>query len=230
MTYDTQKFHKSGDIDDLSYNVTTPEGYHCRFSPNHQGLHAFKIKDRSGNNIFGSKVTNNRTIFGNSCHVLMEGQDNPESDVTGVTQNDDDEGTDDSETTGVFVNKANEGIESNEKKVRFQEAIGTVMGGRSKFSKRDQIRADKVRRLQHVAGFPSDETLVYSVMTNGIRNNPISKRDIEICNEMLGRSIYAAKEKRTMRQSNPMNASHQLVEVPPSIIDHYRTVQMPVHA
>ena len=67
------------------------------------------------------------------------------------------------------------------------------------FYKRDQLWADKVRRLQHVSGFPSDKTLVYSVMTNDIRNNPISRRDIQICDEMLGKSVHAAKGKRTMR-------------------------------
>ena len=84
MTHDTQKYHKSGNIDDLSYDVTTPEGYCCKFSPTPQGLHVFKIKDRSGSSIFDSKAGNNNAIFGGAYHVLVESQDEPDSNITGV--------------------------------------------------------------------------------------------------------------------------------------------------
>ena len=113
-----------------------------------------------------------------------------------------------------------------ERTTRFAEAIETITRSQSKFSKRDQIWADKVRRLQHVSGFPSDEKLVYSVMTNDIRNNPISRRDIQICDEMLGKSVYATKGKKNMRQSNPIDDNNQVVEVSPSMLTHYMSVKL----
>ena len=186
MTYDTQKYHRTGDIDDLSYHVTTPEGHNCKFSPTPQGLHIFKMKKRDGNDVFRSKVVNNHSIFGGACHLLMENQDQPNLAIAGVPTEGNDANSEDLAGVSTEVNSNAEEIEgngdagsagvSNQKKVRFEEAAATIAGSRSKFSKRDQIRADKVQRLQHMAGFPSDETLIYSVMTNGARNNLISRR------------------------------------------------------
>ena len=70
------------------------------------------------------------------------------------------------------------------------EAISIVEGSKSNFSKIYQIRGDKVRRLQHADAFTSDQTLTCSVVTNGMRNNPISRRDIDVCNKILGKSKY----------------------------------------
>ena len=76
--------------------------------------------------------------------------------------------------------------------VRIEEdAIDTTSKSRSSFSKRDQIRADKVHRLQHVEAFKSEETLIFSVITNEIRNNPVNRRDIKMYNEMLGNKYLA---------------------------------------
>ena len=44
MTDETRNYHKSGDVDDLSYEVTTPEGFTCGFAPSSQGLHVNKVK------------------------------------------------------------------------------------------------------------------------------------------------------------------------------------------
>ena len=227
MTYDTKNHHKTRNIEDLSYTVITPEGKSCTFSPTPQGLHVFKINEIRSGIIFGSKSQNNVTIFGGACHALMEDEDEPNAEITGVSSVD----GEDKEDSKLIDGNAKNGAEStevikSEHKVRFYEAIETVMGSRSKFSKRDQIRADRVRRLQHVAGFPSDETFTYSVMTNGIKNNPISRRDIKICNEMLGKSMHAAKEKRTIKQSDPFGVSSQVVKVPPSIMEHYGSAQL----
>ena len=166
-------------------------------------------------------------MFGDTCHTFIEDEDEPNAEITGVSSVD----SEDKEDSKLIDGNAKNGAEStgvirSEYKVQFDEAIETVMGSSGKFSKRDQIRADRVRRLQHVAGFPSDETLTYSVMTNGIRNNPISRRDIKICNEMLGKSMHAAKGKRTMKQSDPVDVSSQVVEILPSIIEHYGSVQL----
>ena len=37
------------------------------------------------------------------------------------------------------------------------------------FSKQDQVKVGTVRRFQHVAGFPSNSTIIHSVITNRIK-------------------------------------------------------------
>ena len=39
MTYDTSKYYRNGDVDDLSYEVANPEVFTCGFTPTSQGLH-----------------------------------------------------------------------------------------------------------------------------------------------------------------------------------------------
>ena len=46
-----------------------------------------------------------------------------------------------------------------DKKVQFSDAIDTIAKSRERFSKRDQLRGYRVRRLQHVDGFPAEEKL-----------------------------------------------------------------------
>ena len=118
------------------------------------------------------------------------------------------------------------GLLLNSKMVHFADAIDTVKKSRARFSRRDQLRADRVRRLQHVAGFPSDETLTHSVVTNGIENNPISKRDVQICQEMLGRSKCISQGKTTMKRSDAIDVNKQTVELPNTILTYYGNVQL----
>ena len=131
--------------------------------------------------------------------MLMEDSSDPDADLAGVTNdsevkdnNESDRSKDEADDSLVITRN------DDRRKVAFVDTIDAVEKSRLRFSKRDQVRADRIRRLQHVAGCPSDDTLVYSVLTNGIKNNPISQRDIEMCKDMLGRSKYLAKGKTTM--------------------------------
>ena len=60
------------------------------------------------------------------------------------------------------------------------EAIQMVEGSRKQCEKRDQKRADVLRIFQHVAGFPSDETIIFSAKPNGVKNSPITPRDVDL--------------------------------------------------
>jgi hypothetical protein len=51
-----------------------------------------------------------------------------------------------------------------------------------------------------VAAHPSDETIIYSTVTNGIKNSPITKRDVKMAYDMLGRSKYSVQGKTVRRQ------------------------------
>ena len=54
---------------------------------------------------------------------------------------------------------------------------------------------------------------MYLIITNSIDNNLISKIDIQICDEILVKSIYSTKEKRNIRQSDLIDTINQVVEV-----------------
>ena len=78
--------------------------------------------------------------------------------------------------------------------------------------------------MKYVSGHPSDNTMIYSASTNGIKNSPITKRDVLLAIDMLGNSEHAMAGKTTRTQLDAVNAEKQLVELPPTIINHYRDV------
>ena len=55
-------------------------------------------------------------------------------------------------------------------KLNNSNEIDTIVGSKKRFTRRDQNQADRVCRYQHVGGHPSDATLKYSSVTNGIKN------------------------------------------------------------
>ena len=44
MTHDTARFHKSGNIAHLSYNITTPQGFQCQFLQLHRDCMCIKSR------------------------------------------------------------------------------------------------------------------------------------------------------------------------------------------
>ena len=58
---------------------------------------------------------------------------------------------------------------------------------------------------------------VYSVMINGIRNNPISRCDIELFNDMLEKSM-------SIKAPTLVDMNTQTIDFPPSILTHYSNV------
>ena len=106
--------------------------------------------------------------------------------------------------------------------------IDTVANSKRHFSKRDQVKAKLVRRFQHVSGHPSDETLVYSSITNGIRNSPITKEDVLMTLRQLGKSVYAVQGKNVRHQPDAVNVDEARVELPPKILEYYKKVELSV--
>ena len=104
------------------------------------------------------------------------------------------------------------------------EAIDTVENSKKRFSARDQKKALSVRRFQHVAGHPSDGTLIYAAVTNSIKNNPFTKQDVSLTLDMLGKSQYSYQGKRVRRQ--PLAVTMNLVPVPPTILNYYKDIEL----
>ena len=67
---------------------------------------------------------------------------------------------------------------------------------------------------------------MHSSLTNGIKNNLITKRDILICNDILGLSIYVTKGKTTQKQSDAVDVKLQTVELPPKIKNYYSNIEI----
>jgi len=101
------------------------------------------------------------------------------------------------------------------------KAIDTIQESKKNYSVRDHRRAERARRFQHIAGHPSDQTLIYSAMTNGIINSPVSKRDVELAFEIFGRSQYALRGKsaiaHTVRSLIVLSESSKVLRCSPNI-------------
>jgi hypothetical protein len=113
-------------------------------------------------------------------------------------------------------------IENAKAFVSIDDAIDTVTKSKNNFSKQDQLKASKVRRFQHVAAHPSDQTLIYSAMTNGIKNNPITKREVVMALDMLGKSRYSVQGKTVQHQPDAVDT--ESISVPTKILDCYNSV------
>ena len=107
-----------------------------------------------------------------------------------------------------------------------QHAIKTITSNGLQYSTREKLKAREVRRYQHIAGHPSDATIIYSAATNNILNCPIKQRDVKLTNTILGPSKYALEGKRTRRQPDAVDA--QIVEVPPQMLDYYKDVSLSI--
>ena len=67
-----------------------------------------------------------------------------------------------------------------------------------------------------MAGHPSDGTLMYETVTNGIKNNPFTKQDVRMAIDMLGKSQYSYQGNQVRRQ--PLAVEMNIVPVPPTVI------------
>ena len=105
------------------------------------------------------------------------------------------------------------------------KAIDTIQESKKNYSVRDHRRAERARRFQHIAGHPSDQTLIYSAMTNGIINSPVSKWDVELAFEIFGRSQYALRGKATASRPAVVEPM-EILELPKNITNYYKNVEL----
>ena len=77
MTHNTYKHNQTGDVNALYYDAVTSQGFECKFTPDIQGLQAYKVNHKNRNKLFGSKVHDNGSMFGGTYHAVTEsdGQD-----------------------------------------------------------------------------------------------------------------------------------------------------------
>ena len=199
---DSDRYHQTGNTDDLSIRCVTKEGVRCEFKPTVDGLHVMDCEKllKKGKHIFGRTITDNGTMHGEamgSCHHIKAKAD-----------------------AHCFAEGVN--------KINNSEGIDTVKGSIARLSKRDQMRVLLTRRLQHVAGHPSDDTLIYAAVTNSIMGCPITREDVLMALEYLGKSGYAVAGKTTRTQPDEVAPNEALVELPPTILNYYKDVVLSI--
>ena len=87
-------------------------------------------------------------------------------------------------------------------------------------------KADAVRSFQQVVEFPSNKTVVHSLVTNGVKRKPTTIRDVQISMEMLGPRKFSAKGKTTSAQPSTSNVTFPQVCVPRIMLQHCNDVEL----
>ena len=224
MSCDTEAHSRNGHVRDLSYNVITNEGRKCKFMPTRNGLHALVVNEKSVNEVFGELLTENGTQFGEAMSYMCLDNHCNDKNITGVTA------TEEIEDTGVTDHSNFSGVitDDDDKIDVLDDAIDTIAKSRRKFSRRDQLKADRTRHFQHVSGFLANYTLLHSLGNNGVNNSPITVRDASITNDMLGANIYTVQGKQMKHQPDVVDIDEQTVAVLPHISKHYVNVELSV--
>ena len=73
------------------------------------------------------------------------------------------------------------------------ESIGVIEKNGSRHTKKDQKHAKIVKRFQHAPRFPSDDKIMHSSLTTRVKNNVMTRRDVEVSQDMLGPSKCATQ-------------------------------------
>ena len=67
----TRKHKVTGDMNNLSYAVTTIEGIECRFCPSPDGLHVYDVNPSEADHAFGVEIFDNQFYHTpeRTCHM-----------------------------------------------------------------------------------------------------------------------------------------------------------------
>lgn len=87
------------------------------------------------------------------------------------------------------------------------DGIDTMAYSKANFSNREQTKAQLVQHFQHINVHPSNDRLVYSSITNGINNSPITREDVLITLKQSGKGKYAVQGKTVRQQPGAVDAS-----------------------
>ena len=94
--------------------------------------------EQTDGNIFGTKLNNNITVFGGFCHIVIESEVYIDVDDN------------DTQSKGSQAESNND-----DHAIYYAYAIDKMENSREHFSKRYQLKVDKVRMSYHVVAFPS---------------------------------------------------------------------------
>ena len=104
--------------------------------------------------------------------------------------------------------------------------VNTVKENMKVFTKRQIQRANEARALFRKLGFPSTKDCKWAVMSNQIRDCPVTVPDIEVATKIWGKDIAMLKGKTVKRK--PLPVVKDLVKVPREFIKLHRDVTLAV--
>ena len=93
--------------------------------------------------------------------------------------------------------------------------ISTVSENKKNFMKTQVDRANLAQKVHKILMFPSIRDFKHLLMTNGIKNCPITIEDINISEKIYGLNVYSIKGKST--RSNPTPKVDDRIEIPPEL-------------
>ena len=94
--------------------------------------------------------------------------------------------------------------------------VNTVAHKKEMFTKREIEGADKAVSLQAKLAYPSKQALKWVIQSNQIQNCPVTVRDVEVAEQIYGKSVPALKGK-TVR-SRPPPVSTEIIKVPRDVL------------
>lgn len=79
-------------------------------------------------------------------------------------------------------------------------------------------RGRKLRELQHILAFPSDNDLANAVENNVIEHNSFGRKNIKITENISGPSVPGLKGK-TVKQKSKLPQEDKCISIPPTIVE-----------
>ena len=153
------------------------EGYKCAFTPTSKGFHEHAVDKRTCGNVFGIEGLETRMDCADGTCYATLGIDIDESSDTdqikGVERKDDDNKINNAPDEGV--------IENSSGNLRASRVLVTAI---DTIEASNEMKTERARRFELARCFPLDVTMKCSCSTNGIKNNPITRRCMDACKEI----------------------------------------------
>ena len=104
--------------------------------------------------------------------------------------------------------------------------VTTVDGKKMNYSNLDVRRATAARRLQEIMQYPTNDTLMKMIDRNAIKNCTVTRRDINMANDIYGVNPHEIKGKLVWRQ--PKHVREDVLPVPPDILEKYGEIALSI--
>jgi Reverse transcriptase (RNA-dependent DNA polymerase) len=121
--------------------------------------------------------------------------------------------------SGLFVFKPKYDT-TKDKKTCLNQVIDSVEENRSFYTERQYQRAKHARQVYHALGTPSVKDFKMIIVSNQIKNLPVTIEDINIAEKIFGPDIGSLKGKTTRRK--PIPVVSDLIEVPRELYDNHK--------
>ena len=102
--------------------------------------------------------------------------------------------------------------------------INTVVGNKIGYSQRQLKGAELARNLYISLVYPSGLDFNWIVISNQIKNCPVTTEDIKVAHAIWGKNINTLKAKTTRRK--PQIVAGRTLRIPPEILNLYKEIYL----